>query len=502
MLALRWSGVQSGMQSGMQSVAESGQLDGTWCMTWRTLALALALAVLGGQAVVPQSASAQTPSASASSSGSTAASTSTPPVAGQAVGEVEYSRGAGVAQAPGKAPRIMGKGLSLEEGDRLTTSDGSTAIVKLQDGTRMTVRPNSELIMQTYKYREGAPDNSMVMQLLRGGFRAITGLISKGSADAARIQTSTATIGIRGTDFDARVCGPECRAESSRVSDTAKPNAVLASAKLVSASGEITAQDGNGLKRRVVDGASVYPGETVQTGPGAKVVLAFRDESRLTLGANTQFRVDSFVFDNQNPGDGKFLVTLLQGSLRALTGLIGKSNNRNVGFTTSTATIGIRGTGLDMDCASAGACSFFTWLGSIEVQPLGQSALQVLQAGQGLLVTPTGFRPLTAPTLENLPRPDGVPVNTQQLFSSGSVSPDDEGLFVFVRDGHIQITSAKEVLDLGRGETGYAGSDGRTGRPLTVPLFIQNDIVPLPNSPNPGLLNLINGSGGNKAFCP
>ena len=420
----------------------------------------------------------------------------------QTVGEVEFSRGAGVAQTPGKAPRIMGKGLALVEGDRLTTSEGSTAIVKLQDGTRMTVRPNSELIMQTYKYKEGAADNSMVMQLLRGGFRAITGLISKGSADAARIQTSTATIGIRGTDFDARVCAADCKAEAAKVTDTARPNAVMASAKLVGATGDITALDGNGQRRRVVDGGSVYPGETVQTGPGAKVVLAFRDESRLTLGANTQFRVDSFVYDNKNPGDGKFLVTLLQGSLRALTGLIGKSNTRNVGFTTATATIGIRGTGLDLDCASAGACSFFTWLGTIEVQPLGQTALQVLQAGQGLRVTPNGFAPISASTLESLPRPDSVPVNIQQLFSSGNVSPDDEGLFVYVRDGHIQVTTAKEVLDLGRGETGYAGTDGRTGRPADLPLFIQNDIVPMPNSPNPSLMNLLGSGSTNRAMCP
>jgi hypothetical protein len=394
----------------------------------------------------------------------------------------------------------MGKGLSLAEGDRLTTSAGSTAIVKLQDGTRMTLRPNSELIMQTYKYREGAADNSMVMQLLRGGFRAITGLISKGSADAARIQTSTATIGIRGTDFDARICGPECKAESARVKDTARPNAVQASAKLVGASGAISAVDGSGQRRRVVDGGGVYPGETVQTGVGAKVLLAFRDESRLTLGANTQFRVDSFVYDNKNPTDGKFLVTLLQGSLRALTGLIGKSNNRNVGFSTATATIGIRGTGLDLDCATAGACSFFTWLGTIEVQPLGQTALQVLQAGQGLRVTPGGFVPIDASTLEGLPRPDTVPVNFQQLFSSGNVSPDDQGLFVYVRDGHIQITTAQDVLDLGRGETGYAGNDGQTGRPTDTPLFIQDDVVPMPNTLNPSLMNLL-GDGGSKEFC-
>ena len=422
----------------------------------------------------------------------------------QSAGEVEFSRGAAVAQAPGKLPRTMGKGLAVEQGDRLTTAEGAMAIVKLQDGTRLTLRPNSEMIMQTYRYDGSVKeDNSMVMQLLRGGFRAITGLISKGSPNAARIQTSTATVGIRGTDFDVRLCGPECKAEAAKVRDKARPNAIMASAKLVDAKGDISATDGQGQKRMVYDGAAVYPGDTVQTGAGAKVILAFRDDSRLTLGANTQFKVESFVFDQKAPAEGRFLVKLLQGSLRALTGLIGKANHRNVGFTTPTATIGIRGTGLDMDCPTPAACSFYTWLGTIEVKPNGETALQVLNAGEGLYVDKDGIRPLTAPTLDDLPRPDTVPVNVQQLFSSGSVSPDDEGLFVFVRDGHIQITSSKEVLDLGRGETGFAGFDGRTGRPDDLPLFIQHDSVPMPNSLNPMLVNLLNDAagGGSNTMC-
>ena len=422
-------------------------------------------------------------------------------VQAEPTGEVEFARGVGVAQAPGQAPRALGKGLALNEGDRLTTSDGSTAIVKLQDGTRMTLRPNSELVVQKYQFKEGASDNSMLLQLLRGGLRAITGLISKGSSSAAKIQTATATIGIRGTDFDARLCGPECRAESSKVIEKPRLNAVLASAKLVAAQGEISAIDGAGSKRSVVDGGSIYAGETVVTGPASKVVLAFRDESRLTLGSNTQFRVDSFVFDNKNPNEGRFLVSLLRGSLRALTGLIGKANTRNVGFTTATATIGIRGTGLDLDCAASDACSFFTWLGAIEVTPNGSTALQTLQAGEGLFVSRDGIRPLTASTLEDLARPDRVQVNMPQLFSSGGVSGDDEGLFVFVREGHIEVATASQTLQLGRGETGYAGKDGRTGRPESMPLFLQADTVPMPNSSNPMLLNVLSELGIGSNMC-
>jgi len=444
----------------------------------------------------------------------------------KAAGEVEFSRGVGFAQTPGQIPRTLGKGLPVQEGDRLTIAEGSAAIIKLNDGTRMTLRPNSELIVQQYQYKENASDNSMVMQLLRGGFRAITGLISKSSPNAARVQTTTATIGIRGTDFDARLCGPECKAESAQVKETARPNTAAASAKLISAQGDINAIDANKTKRHLVDGAALYPGDTIETGPAAKGVLIFRDDSRMTLGANTQFRVDSFVFDAKNPKEGSFLVSLLRGSLRALTGVIGKANNRNVSFSTPTATIGIRGTGLDLDCGATASCNFFTWLGTIEVAQSGlagqsgQSALQVLQAGQGLFVSRTEMRALTAPTLEHLQRPDSVPVNLKQLFGGASTTGTDkdtqsdtpsankgdtntdkktndptndkeEGLFVFVRDGHIEVTSDKETIHLGRGETGFAGNDGSTGRPLNMPLFIQFDKIPMPNSANPMLQSVI-----------
>ena len=219
----------------------------------------------------------------------------------QSVGEVEFARGAGFAQSEGQTPRTLGKGLALKEGDRLTTSDGAAAIIKLADGTRMTLRPNSEMVLEQYRFKDSAPDNSMVMQLLRGGLRAVTGLISKGSPDAARLRTSTATIGIRGTDFDARLCATECGAESAKVVEKANANTVQASAKLIGAQGEISAVDGVGQRRRLVDGGSVYPGETVETGSAAKGVLAFRDDSRLTLGATTRFRGGA----SSHPGGSK-----------------------------------------------------------------------------------------------------------------------------------------------------------------------------------------------------
>jgi hypothetical protein len=421
----------------------------------------------------------------------------------QPVGEVEFSRGVGFAQTPGQAPRTLGKGLPLDQGDRLTTAEGASAIVKLDDGTRMTVRPNSELVLQQYRFKENAPDNSMLMLLLRGGFRAVTGLISKNAPNAARIQTTTATIGIRGTDFDARLCARDCGPESDRVAGSARVNAVLASAKVILARGEVNAVDGAGLRRRLVDGGSVYPGDLVETGGATQAVLAFRDDTRITLGATTRFRVDNFVYDDRNAGDGRFLVSVLKGTVRALTGLIAKANNRNVGFSTVTATIGIRGTGLDIHCT--GACAgepgdsgsgltVFTWLGSIVVTPSGQTALEALQAGQGLFISPAGIQSIGNPPEMEGPRPDTIPMPAK-LFSTDNVSDNEEGLFVFVREGHIEIATAGDVLHLGKGEAGFAGSSGETRRPVNIPKFIDFDRVPLPNARNPLLASVLSESG-------
>lgn len=428
----------------------------------------------------------------------------------QGAGEVEFSRGVGFAQAPGEGPRTLGRGLPLREGDRLTTSEGASAIIKLQDGTRMTLRPNSELVLSQYRFREDAPDNSMLMQLVRGGFRAITGVIAKNSPNAARVQTSTATIGIRGTDFDARVCSTDCGAESARISESARPNAVQASAKIVNAQGEISAVDAAGQRRRLVNGGGVYPGDVVETARGSQAMLAFRDETRVTLGSQTRFRVDNFVYDQRNAAEGRFLASILRGSVRALTGVIAKVNNRNVGFSTATATIGIRGTGFDVMCT--GPCAgepaepgtgmtLWTWLGSIEVGQAGQSALQVLQSGQGLFIPASGAMvPVgTEPAIEG-ERPDrfNLPSN---LFSGSDVPDATEGLFVFVRDGHIEVLTAREVLHLGRGEAGFAGPAGETARPNLIPKFLEFDQIPLPNSRTPWLTSVLGESGIRAGSC-
>jgi hypothetical protein len=308
------------------------------------------------------------------------------------------------------------------------------------------------------------------------------------------------------------VCTGECGQESSQISETSRPNAVQASAKVVTVQGDLFAQDGAGQRRRLVAGGSVYPGDVVETARGGQAVLAFRDDTRITLGSQSRFRVDNFVYDDKNAGEGRFLASILRGSVRALTGLIGKANHANVGFSTATATIGIRGTGFDVNCT--GACAgepgepdagltLWTWLGAIEVGQTGQTALQVLQAGQGLFIPASGVvQPIANPPQLGTPRPDEVTV-PPKLFATADVSDAAEGLFVFVRDGHIEITSSRDVLELGRGEAGWAGPAGETARPTLIPKFIEFDRVPMPTARNPLLATVLGESGirNNSQIC-
>ena len=259
-------------------------------------------------------------------------------------------------QTPGGPSRLANRGDAVAVGDVVATDDASEAGITASDGTRMMLRAKSRLEVTDYRF-EPANNNAgaFVTNLLRGGLRMVTGLIGKAQPRNQRVTTNTATIGIRGTDFDARICSRDCGNEASRVTQAAKPNAVQASAKVLSSRGEVAAFDGAGQRRRLVDGGSIYPGDVIETGQGTQAILAFRDESRITVGAASRFRIDNYVFDDKNAGEGRMLTSLLKGTVRALSGLIGRANNKNVSYSTSTATIGIRGTDVFMRCT--GACA-------------------------------------------------------------------------------------------------------------------------------------------------
>jgi hypothetical protein len=101
--------------------------------------------------------------------------------------------------------RLLSEKSDVKVGDVLSTERESYAQVKFTDGGQLTLRPNTQVKVEGYSYDERRPESDgFVMQLFKGGLRSLTGLIGKrGNRDAYKMVTTTATIGIRGTDYSA-----------------------------------------------------------------------------------------------------------------------------------------------------------------------------------------------------------------------------------------------------------------------------------------------------------
>jgi hypothetical protein len=133
-----------------------------------------------------------------------------PALAGPA-GEVTHLSGALVAQKPDGQSRILSVKSAVNEGDVLATADNSYARVKFSDGSEAVLRPASQVKIDRFNFEEQKPQaDGMVLSLLKGGFRAVTGLLGKRNPAQVRVATPSATIGIRGTTFGALYCNNDC----------------------------------------------------------------------------------------------------------------------------------------------------------------------------------------------------------------------------------------------------------------------------------------------------
>lgn len=97
--------------------------------------------------------------------------------------------------------RTAAAGDALGAVDRIVTGPDSSAAVVLRDDTTLVVGPSSRLDLKEFHFDSTTRDGGLLVSLLRGSMRMITGLIGKTNPDAVRVETQTATIGIRGTDF-------------------------------------------------------------------------------------------------------------------------------------------------------------------------------------------------------------------------------------------------------------------------------------------------------------
>jgi hypothetical protein len=90
-------------------------------------------------------------------------------------------------------------------------------------------------------------------------------------------------------------------------------------------------------------GAMVYAGDILQTDQTGALGVIFRDDALVSLGPNSQVKIEDFVF---KPDQRKFsfLSRLIQGTAAFVSGQIAKLAPEAMQVQTPIATIGVRGT--------------------------------------------------------------------------------------------------------------------------------------------------------------
>ncbi len=157
------------------------------------------------------------------------------------------------------------------------------------------------------------------------------------------------------------------------------------------ADGEVLAIRADGTQVTLAEGAPVFQGDAVQTGPDGAVAIVFIDETTFSLGENARMILDELIFDPAT-AEGSATFSAVQGAFVFVTGKIGEKTPENVEVKTPVASIGIRGTTvgitLDVDCEAEGANCLITLIdGAITVTNA---------AGQVVLDTPNQTTRLTS----------------------------------------------------------------------------------------------------------
>lgn len=96
-------------------------------------------------------------------------------------------------------------GTAVLLGSLLKTAPASTLGVTFKDNTLMSFGPDTEMSVDEYLYAPAEGDLKLSTRLTRGSLNYVSGVIAKLKPTAVTVKTPTGIIGVRGTQFVAKV---------------------------------------------------------------------------------------------------------------------------------------------------------------------------------------------------------------------------------------------------------------------------------------------------------
>ncbi|MFN3164051.1 MAG: FecR domain-containing protein, partial [Pseudohongiellaceae bacterium] len=118
-------------------------------------------------------------------------------------GRVIMVRGQVAATDANGQTRPLGRRDAIYVGDTIFTDLDSRAQFRMVDGAQVALQAETEFAIVAYDYDQSPATDNATLDLIQGGFRTITGNISRDNREAYQSSAGNfATIGIRGTDYE------------------------------------------------------------------------------------------------------------------------------------------------------------------------------------------------------------------------------------------------------------------------------------------------------------
>lgn len=101
--------------------------------------------------------------------------------------------------------RKLAVGDAVYSGENIKTDKGTSVHIQFADESKFALGPNTEFVIENFKYKKGAADDAFHSRIVKGMFRFVSGLIAHGKGRNMQVRARVATIGIRGTQVEGEV---------------------------------------------------------------------------------------------------------------------------------------------------------------------------------------------------------------------------------------------------------------------------------------------------------
>jgi hypothetical protein len=132
-------------------------------------------------------------------------------------------------------------------------------------------------------------------------------------------------------------------------------------------------------------GSDIFTNERIRTGDAATAQLLFLDKTVVSVGPKAELTLDRFVYDPDR-GSGRVVLDTLRGSFRFATG---SQNPNNYTIKTPVATLGIRGTLIDL-LVQDGRTVILLVEGAVNIRLINGQILEHTRPGTAFVINANG----------------------------------------------------------------------------------------------------------------